>query len=437
MFARRNYNIHSLAVGPTDDPRVSRLTLVVGTEAVQLEQIVKQLNKLVHVLKIVELDADESVVREMQLVKVAADRTTAARSSNSPTCSAPRSSTSTTTRSRSRRPGTRTSSRRWSTCSSPTASARWCAAARSRSPAAPAVDHRRLEGADATGRLTGGALRGRPLRCGAVRHRDPTARHIRRLPRRRPAGTAAARPRPVPGPPAGARGAGPRARRPPRPVSRSRWPTRSWRCSARCSAPTTHCTFVVSGTGSAGMETAVVNLRRARRHRHRRRQRRVRRPDRRHGPSAPAPRSCALEERWGRSIPPERVAEAARQAHPGAKARRARPRRDLHRRPPAARGGRRAAARHRHAVPRRRRDQPRGRAARGRRLGHRRRLLRHPEVPVGRRPGWRRSRFSPKAERGHDQRAETTVRSWYLDVAGVYRWWGADTATTTPTPVTP
>ncbi|HSK22073.1 MAG TPA: acetolactate synthase small subunit [Egicoccus sp.] len=73
MFARRNYNIHSLAVGPTDDPRVSRLTLVVGTEAVQLEQIVKQLNKLVHVLKIVELDEDESVVREMQLVKVAAE----------------------------------------------------------------------------------------------------------------------------------------------------------------------------------------------------------------------------------------------------------------------------------------------------------------------------------------------------------------------------
>jgi acetolactate synthase-1/3 small subunit len=73
MFARRNYNIHSLAVGPTDDPRVSRLTLVVGAEAVQLEQIVKQLNKLVHVLKIVELDAAESVVREMQLVKVAAE----------------------------------------------------------------------------------------------------------------------------------------------------------------------------------------------------------------------------------------------------------------------------------------------------------------------------------------------------------------------------
>jgi acetolactate synthase-1/3 small subunit len=72
MFARRGYNIHSLAVGPTEDERVSRLTLVVGTEAVQLEQIIKQLNKLVNVLKITEL-GDEAVERELQLVKVVAD----------------------------------------------------------------------------------------------------------------------------------------------------------------------------------------------------------------------------------------------------------------------------------------------------------------------------------------------------------------------------
>ncbi len=76
MFARRGYNIHSLAVGPTDDERISRLTIVVGTEAVQLEQITKQLNKLVHVLKIVELDPDGSVEREMQLVKVTAEPAT-------------------------------------------------------------------------------------------------------------------------------------------------------------------------------------------------------------------------------------------------------------------------------------------------------------------------------------------------------------------------
>jgi acetolactate synthase I/III small subunit len=73
MFARRGYNIHSLAVGPTEDERVSRLTLVVGTEAVQLEQIIKQLNKLVNVLKIVELEENAAIEREMQLVKVNAD----------------------------------------------------------------------------------------------------------------------------------------------------------------------------------------------------------------------------------------------------------------------------------------------------------------------------------------------------------------------------
>jgi acetolactate synthase-1/3 small subunit len=72
MFSRRGYNIHSLAVGPTEDEAVSRLTLVVGTEAVQLEQIVKQLNKLVNVLKITEL-GDDAVERELQLVKVSAD----------------------------------------------------------------------------------------------------------------------------------------------------------------------------------------------------------------------------------------------------------------------------------------------------------------------------------------------------------------------------
>jgi len=76
MFARRGYNIHSLAVGPTEDERISRLTIVVGTEAVQLEQIVKQLNKLVHVLKIVELDPHDVVEREMQLIKVTADSAT-------------------------------------------------------------------------------------------------------------------------------------------------------------------------------------------------------------------------------------------------------------------------------------------------------------------------------------------------------------------------
>ena len=74
MFSRRNYNIHSLAVGPTEDPRVSRMTIVVGADAEEhLEQVIKQLNKLIHVLKIVELEPDSSVGRELQLVKVSAE----------------------------------------------------------------------------------------------------------------------------------------------------------------------------------------------------------------------------------------------------------------------------------------------------------------------------------------------------------------------------
>lgn len=76
MFSRRGYNIHSLAVGPTEDEQVSRLTIVVGTEAARLEQVIKQLNKLIHVLKIVELDAAEAVELELQLVKVTADAET-------------------------------------------------------------------------------------------------------------------------------------------------------------------------------------------------------------------------------------------------------------------------------------------------------------------------------------------------------------------------
>jgi acetolactate synthase I/III small subunit len=56
LFARRGYNIHSLAVAPTDDERFSRITIVVDVESAPLEQIVKQLDKLVNVVKITELD---------------------------------------------------------------------------------------------------------------------------------------------------------------------------------------------------------------------------------------------------------------------------------------------------------------------------------------------------------------------------------------------
>ena len=76
LFSRRGFNIESLAVGPTETANVSRITLVVGVEGLPLEQVTKQLNKLVNVLKIVELEPATSVQREFMLVKVRADANT-------------------------------------------------------------------------------------------------------------------------------------------------------------------------------------------------------------------------------------------------------------------------------------------------------------------------------------------------------------------------
>src|ERR687896_2079205 len=73
LFARRGFNIDSLAVGETEHPEVSRMTIVVNAEESPLEQVTKQLNKLVHVLKIVELDPVVAVQRELVLVKVRAE----------------------------------------------------------------------------------------------------------------------------------------------------------------------------------------------------------------------------------------------------------------------------------------------------------------------------------------------------------------------------
>ena len=73
LFARRSFNIHSLAVGPTEHEEISRITVVVDVEGGPLEQVTKQLNKLIHVLKIVELEPSASVQRELLLVKVRAD----------------------------------------------------------------------------------------------------------------------------------------------------------------------------------------------------------------------------------------------------------------------------------------------------------------------------------------------------------------------------
>ena len=76
LFARRGFNIESLAVGVTEVPGVSRITVVVDVEDFPLEQVTKQLNKLINVLKIVELDAGQAVERELLLVKVKTDETT-------------------------------------------------------------------------------------------------------------------------------------------------------------------------------------------------------------------------------------------------------------------------------------------------------------------------------------------------------------------------
>jgi acetolactate synthase I/III small subunit len=75
LFSRRGFNIHSLAVGPTENPSVSRMTIVVTVDELPLEQVTKQLNKLINVIKIVELDPAMAVQRELLLVKVRADPT--------------------------------------------------------------------------------------------------------------------------------------------------------------------------------------------------------------------------------------------------------------------------------------------------------------------------------------------------------------------------
>ena len=76
LFSRRGYNIQSLAVGATEQKNMSRMTIVVSVDESPLEQITKQLNKLINVIKIVEQDDDNSVARELALIKVRADAST-------------------------------------------------------------------------------------------------------------------------------------------------------------------------------------------------------------------------------------------------------------------------------------------------------------------------------------------------------------------------
>jgi acetolactate synthase-1/3 small subunit len=76
LFARRGFNIESLAVGKSEIEGLSRITVVVDVEELPLEQVTKQLNKLINVIKIVELDPAQAVTREHLLIKVRVDNTT-------------------------------------------------------------------------------------------------------------------------------------------------------------------------------------------------------------------------------------------------------------------------------------------------------------------------------------------------------------------------
>ncbi|MGH2819249.1 MAG: acetolactate synthase small subunit [Actinomycetota bacterium] len=73
LFARRGFNIDSLAVGETHDPATARITIVLSSEGKPLEQVVKQLHKLINVLRVIDLPEGEAVERELALIKVAAE----------------------------------------------------------------------------------------------------------------------------------------------------------------------------------------------------------------------------------------------------------------------------------------------------------------------------------------------------------------------------
>ncbi|WP_226344524.1 acetolactate synthase small subunit [Agilicoccus flavus] len=76
LFSRRGFNIHSLAVGPTEHDEISRMTVLVDADELPLEQVTKQLNKLIEVLKVVELEPEQTVERRIILVKVRTEPST-------------------------------------------------------------------------------------------------------------------------------------------------------------------------------------------------------------------------------------------------------------------------------------------------------------------------------------------------------------------------
>jgi acetolactate synthase-1/3 small subunit len=73
LFARRGFNIDTLAVGPTEDPTISRITITLDGAAHPIDQVTKQLHKLVNVMRIRDLEPEETIAREMALFKVSAD----------------------------------------------------------------------------------------------------------------------------------------------------------------------------------------------------------------------------------------------------------------------------------------------------------------------------------------------------------------------------
>jgi acetolactate synthase-1/3 small subunit len=73
LFSRRGYNIESLAVGPTEDPSVSRMTIVMDGDARERDQMVRQLDKLVDVIRCAHIPGEDMVARELALIKVSAE----------------------------------------------------------------------------------------------------------------------------------------------------------------------------------------------------------------------------------------------------------------------------------------------------------------------------------------------------------------------------
>ena len=76
LFSRRGFNIDSLAVGVTENPDISRMTIIVDGDEYTVEQVSKQLNKLIDIIKIKQLDKNDSITRELALIKVTANATT-------------------------------------------------------------------------------------------------------------------------------------------------------------------------------------------------------------------------------------------------------------------------------------------------------------------------------------------------------------------------